>query len=144
VRRFALLALAPAIMLGACSDRPEGLVVKDAKVRLSANPAAPSVGYLTIEGGPTADRLISVTSPLVVNIELHDHSMEGGMMKMTPITGGVDVPANGRIEFKEGGKHLMLNTVNPSVKPGMTIQMNFTFASGTILQTMAPVSAPGS
>jgi periplasmic copper chaperone A len=131
-----------AVMLAGCAQ-PEGLQVVDPVVRLSANPKAPSVGYFKIKGGPTDDRLLTVTSPLVINIDLHDHKMEGGMMKMTPIDGGVEVAAGATIEFKERGKHLMLNNVNPGVSAGENIQLNFTFASGTILQAYAPVRAPG-
>ncbi len=143
MRRLGFLAVVSSVALAGC-EKPEGLQVVDPVVRLSANPNAPSVGYFTVRGGPTSDRLLNVTSPLVIQIAMHDHKMDGGMMKMVPLDGGVEVPANTTVEFKEGGKHLMLFNVNPGVKAGERILMTFTFASGNILQGNALVRPAGS
>ncbi|MEP6785389.1 MAG: copper chaperone PCu(A)C [Sphingomonadales bacterium] len=142
MRALGVLTLVSAIALSGCA-KPEGLQVVDPVIRLSANPRAPSVGYFTLKGGPTADRLLSVTSPLVIRIELHESMTASGMATMKPLDGGVEVPANGTIKFQEGGKHAMLFDVNPGVKANEKVQLNFTFASGTILQTFAPVRGPG-
>lgn len=144
MRTLGLLALGAAVTLSGCFEKPKGLQVIDPVVRLSANPKGPAAGYFTVKGGPTADRLLSVTSPLVIHIDMHESAMANGMMTMKTLDGGVEIPANGEVKFAEGGKHVMLFDINPGVKPNETIQMNFTFASGTILQAYAPVRAAGS
>jgi periplasmic copper chaperone A len=142
MRALGMMTLVAAVALSGCQAR-QGLQVVDASVRLPANPKGPGVGYFTIKGGASEDRLLSVTSPLVIRIEMHDSKMHGGMMKMESLDGGITVPASGEVKFSEGGKHIMLFNINPSLKAGENVQLNFTFASGTILQAFAPVSAFG-
>ena len=142
MRTLGFLTVVAAVALTGCA-KPEGLHIVDPMVRLAANPKAPAAGYFTIKGGPVADRLLSVSSPLVIKIELHESMTKDGTASMKPLDGGVEVPANGTVEFKEGGKHLMLYDINPGVAPNETIQVNFTFASGTILQGFAPVRRAG-
>lgn len=139
----AALALTAALAaLAGCQDKPPTLNVEDAVVRLGATDRTPGVAYFTLVGGATDDRLVSVTSDLSLRSELHESmKMDGGMMSMKPLA-AVDVPASGRVRFREGGKHVMLYDL-PKLKPYTTLKLTFTFASGTRLETMAPVRAAG-
>lgn len=143
MRALGVLAVVTAVALSGCA-KPEGLQVVDPVIRLSANPRAPSVLYFTLKGGPAADTLLTVSSPLVIRTELHESVTAGGKASMKALDGGIEIPANGTIKFQEGGKHVMLFDVNPGVAANEKVQVNFTFASGTILQTFAPTRAPGS
>ncbi len=136
------LVAGAALSVSAC-NKPAELTVSNTVIRLAANPAAPSVAYFTVKGGPTADRLLMVTSPLVIRAELHESMKLGAMTDMKPLNDGVAIPANGTVKFTEGGKHVMLFNLNSSIKPGDTVQMNFTFASGTTMQAFAPVKSAG-
>ena len=71
MRTLGFLTVVAAMALSGCV-KPEGLHIVDPVVRLASNPKAPAAGYFTIKGGPTADRLLSVSSPLVIKIELHE------------------------------------------------------------------------
>lgn len=144
MRAFGIMALAPLIALTACAGKPTEPTVTDAVVRLSANPQAPSVGYFTLKGGPSADRLLNVTSPVVIRVEMHESMMSGNMMTMKPLVGGVAVPANGSVKFEPGGKHIMLFNINPGMKTGQTMRLDFVFESGLQLQAYAPLRAAGS
>lgn len=135
-------ALAMLVALSACSQGPV-LAVNDVWVRLNAVERGPAAAYFTISGGPTADRLINVSSPVVIRIELHESTESGGVMSMKPITGGIDVPAGGKVEFKPGGRHAMLYYVNPGIKPPRTLPMVFTFASGNRIMVDAVVKLAG-
>ncbi len=143
MRALGIFAAASVLALAGCAQ-PKELKVEDAVIRLSANSKAPAAGYFTLKGGPTSDRLLSVTSPIVIRIEMHESMTAGGMASMKPLDGGVEVPADATVKFEEGGRHIMLFNINPGVKTGDTVQLNFTFASGLIMQTFAPVRAPGS
>lgn len=142
MRSFAWLVLAVPVALAACTPEPKELTVERAIVRLSPNPAAPSVAYFTIKGGPVADRLIAVSSPVVIRTEMHESMTAGGMASMKPIT-SVPIPANATVTFEEGGKHAMLFNVNPGIKPDEAMALVFTFASGDKLQIQASVRRPG-
>ncbi len=129
------------IVLCACNTQPASLAVEDATVRLPAVPGNPGAAYFTIKGGQKAETLISVTSPVVIRTEMHDSVMKNGVMTMTPIEGGIEVPAGGTLSFAPRGKHVMLYDVKPGAQDSVTL--NFTFASGTTLTAPAKVLKAG-
>ena len=145
------VTLAMSMTVAGCDTGPQALTVERAVVRLSPNPAAPSVAYFTLKGGPVDDRLIDVLSPVAVRAELHESmtmnnpstSSGQGMATMKPIEGGVPVPAGSTIKFEQGGKHVMLFGVNARVKPDETMALVFTFASGSKYRIQASVRRPG-
>jgi periplasmic copper chaperone A len=144
MRVFHLIAPLVALAVTACSGAPhDKLNVDQPFVRLSAVSGNPSAAYFALNGGPVADRLISISSPLAVRAELHDTKMEGGMMKMIPLADGIEVPAKGEIAFESGGKHVMLYDVSPKVAVGGKMPLVLTFASGAKLETQAEVIAAG-
>jgi copper(I)-binding protein len=144
MRAFHLLAPFFALAATACGGAShDKLNVDQAFVRLSAVSGNPSAAYFALNGGPVADRLISISSPLAVRAELHDTKMEGGMMKMIPLADGIEVPAKGEIAFESGGKHVMLYDVSPKVAVGGKMPLVLTFASGAKLETQAEVIAAG-
>ena len=55
----------------------------------------------------------------------------------------VPVPAKATINFAPGGKHVMLYTINPSVKPGGTMRLFFTFSNNLKIEYTALVIAAG-
>lgn len=144
MRAFRLITPLVALALTACGGAShDKLNVDQAFVRLSAVSGNPSSAYFALNGGPTADRLMSVSSPMAVRAELHDTKMEGGMMKMTPLADGLDIPAKAEIAFASGGKHVMLFDVSPKVAVGGKMPLVLNFASGAKLETQAEVIAAG-
>jgi len=72
-------------------------------------PNAPTVAaYFVIHNqGQTADRLLSVDSPVAAKAELHQHVMQGDLMKMQQVP-SVAVPAGGDLTFAPMAYHVML------------------------------------
>jgi hypothetical protein len=133
--------LVPALFVtGACQQKRE-IRVSDGWVRLSAVRANPSAAYFTLHGGAKDATLVSVTSPVVIRAEMHESMSKGGMMSMAPLK-TVALPAGGTVEFKPGGRHVMLYYVNPGVKPGWTMDLRYTFSDGLILVRRAKVIGP--
>src|SRR5882762_10027218 len=66
------------------------LEVSNAWARATPGKAENGAAYVTILS-PTADRLVSVSSPAAKKAGLHSMTMDGGVMKMRPLA-GVDVP----------------------------------------------------
>jgi periplasmic copper chaperone A len=137
-----LLAFVTVLALAGCSRAPV-LAVDGVSVRLNAVERGPAAAYFTVHGGPKADRLLNVTSSVVIRIELHESMASGGMASMKPLTGGIDIPAGGTVEFKPGGRHAMLYYVNTGIKPPRTLPMEFTFASGNRILVDAVVKLAG-
>lgn len=137
MRSLAVLAF---IALLGCSKAEQR--VDDAVVNLAAVPTNPSVAYFTVHGGEADDTLIDVNSPVVIRTEMHESMTSGNMASMKPIE-SVAIPAKGKVEFKPGGKHVMLFDINTSVKPGGSLPLIFSFSSGEQIQVDAPVQAAG-
>jgi copper(I)-binding protein len=72
-------------------------------------PNAPTVAaYFVIENpGKTDDRLLSVDSPISGEAQLHEHVMQGDLMKMQEVP-SVVVPAGGKVTFAPMAYHVML------------------------------------
>jgi copper(I)-binding protein len=72
-------------------------------------PNAPTVAayFVLHNNGKTADRLLSVDSPVAGKAELHEHVMHDGLMKMQQVQ-SVEVPAGGEAKFAPMGYHVML------------------------------------
>jgi copper(I)-binding protein len=72
-------------------------------------PNAPNVAvyFIIHNSGKTADRLISVDSPIAGEAQLHEHVMQGDVMKMQHVP-SVEIPAGGDVTFAPMAYHVML------------------------------------
>jgi len=72
-------------------------------------PNAPNVAaYFVIHNsGNTADRLLSVDSPISAEAQLHEHVMQNDLMKMQQVA-NVAIPAGGDVTFAPMAYHVML------------------------------------
>ncbi|MCE1237698.1 MAG: copper chaperone PCu(A)C [Hyphomicrobiales bacterium] len=91
--------------------------------------AAPvGAGYMTVVNtGEAPDRLIGASSDSSEKVEIHDMSMDGGIMRMREVEGGLPLKANGRIELKPGGHHLMFIGLKTPFEPGKTVKVTLQF-----------------
>jgi hypothetical protein len=117
--------------------------VDGAWVRLPAVTGQPGAAYFKVQGGKQADTLVAVSAPFAIRTEMHE-SMKGdhGMMSMEPVK-DIPVPAGGAVTFEPGGKHVMLFSVGPNVKPGDTVPLTLAFASGRKIEAPAKVVGAG-
>ncbi len=78
-----------------------------------------SAAYMIIKNeGNEPDRLVGAMSDVAEHVEIHQSIMEGNVMKMRPVEGGLEIPAKGQVELKPGGYHVMLIGVKQPLKPG--------------------------
>lgn len=107
-------------------------------------PGAPTgAGYLTLVNPTDRDlRLIGGTTPAARSLEVHEMTMDGGVMRMRPVAGGVAVPAHGRVELKPGAYHLMLIGPTHAYKLGDRIPVTLRFDHAAALKVVLPVETP--
>jgi copper(I)-binding protein len=75
-----------------------------------------AVGYMTItNSGTTSDRLISGSADISTKLEIHNMTMESGVMKMRPAEGGIEIKPGATVEFKPGSSHLMFVDLHRSL-----------------------------
>ncbi|MCF8708197.1 copper chaperone PCu(A)C [Rhizorhapis sp. SPR117] len=137
----AALLLGLTLLLAACAPA-KVLYVDQAWVRLSANDDTPSAGYFTVHGGEEDVRLLSVISPVVLRVDMHESMQKGGMMSMQPIN-SVEIPARTDVTFAPGGKHLMIWGINAAMKQQGKLPLTFIFSNGDRIIYDAVIRKPG-
>ena len=141
-----ILAMAALLTLAACDQGPAPgakVEVEDAMVMLPPVPGRPGAAYFTLRTNNHPMRLVSVTSPKVQRIELHETREENGVSRMAPIENGT-FPSSGEMNFKAGGRHAMLFGIDPSITAGSRISLTFTFDPAPPVTVEADVHAAGS
>lgn len=83
-------------------------------------------GFMKIENKGAADQLIAASSPLAGEMQLHTMTMDGNVMKMREVK-VIDVPANGSVELKPGGLHLMFMDIKSPLKIGEAVPVKLKF-----------------
>lgn len=102
-------------------------------------------GFLTIRNtGKTTDRLISASSPFSTEVQIHNMSMDGGVMKMRQLKDGIAIPAGQSVELKPGGLHLMFIGLKKPFKQGAKIPATLKFARAGSVQVTFAVQPVGS
>lgn len=135
----ALLLLAVAIASGAHAGvKPK---IDGAWIKLPVIAGRPAVAYATIVGADKADQLLRVEGQGPAKYELHTSRDEGGVMRMAAVD-AVDVPANGRVELKPGGLHVMIFGM-PATKPGAMVPVTFVFRNAGKISVNAHAMAAG-
>lgn len=98
-------------------------------------PNAPvGAGYLTITNKGTADdTLVSASSPVAGMTQIHEMKMEGDVMKMNEVEGGLVIPAGQSVMLSPGGFHIMFMQLKEPLVEGSMVPVTLTFATaGTI------------
>jgi len=99
-------------------------------------------GFMKIENKGAVDQLISASSPVASEVQLHEMSMEGNVMKMRQVK-EVVVPAGGAVELKPGGMHLMFMNIKAPLTAGETVPVKLKFAKAGEVEVKMPVNAMG-
>ena len=121
-----MLAVSVAACGGSSGGTTGGITVSDAWVRNPVIADQPGAAYLVIQNNGAADKLLSVTSDVAHMIELHESMESGGMMSMSSVP-NIAVPANGKVELRPGGLHMMLMGLTHPLKPGDKVQLTLNF-----------------
>ena len=155
--RLSLVALPALLALGACATEPEptaeadaldtvtvapaeGLVAEGAMVR-AAPAGGVSAAYMTLQNGDALpDTLVAARTDAAGRVEIH-RTAEGpdGMSTMTPVEGGLAVPAGQTVTLEPGGLHVMLLDLQRDLADGDTLDLELEFSSGATRAVRAPV-----
>ena len=113
-----------------------------------ATPGGATIGaaYVEIKAKDgAADTLVSASSPAAGRVELHTHTMDGGVMKMRQIE-KLAIPAGGSAVLKPSGDHIMLFDLKAPLKEGETVPITLVFEKAgevKVEATVEPVGAKG-
>ena len=113
------------VVAGTALAQPAQLEVSNPWARATPGNAPNSAAYVTIQS-PTADRLVSTSTPVAKKAELHTMSMQGMVMKMRPLS-GLDIPAGKPVTLKPGGDHIMLLGLEHPLREGQSFPLTLDF-----------------
>jgi copper(I)-binding protein len=104
------------------------LVIDHPWSRATPKGATVAGGYLKITNtGTTPDRLIGGSSDVAKRFEIHEMSMDGGVMKMRELKDGLDIAPGATVEFKPGSYHLMFVDLARPFAKGERVKASLNF-----------------
>lgn len=152
--KLALAAIA--LSLGACNPPEQAkapaadpaspvaaasVVATGAWCRPSPNGAKAGGCYVTLKA-TTNDRLTGGSTPAAGSLQVHEMTMQDGMMKMGELTQGLPLPAGQAVALAPGGNHLMLIGLTAQLVEGATVPLTLLFASAPAVTVQAAVRQP--
>ena len=143
-RTIAAALFALAAMFSTPGFAADTIRIDNAQARAMLPGAKVGGGYLAITNtGPQNDTLVSVTSPRASSVQLHQMSIDNGIMIMRELRDGIEIPAGKTILFKPGAYHLMFMDVREPFKRGETITATLTFAKAGAVEVAFAVGSAG-
>lgn len=85
-------------------------------------------GFATItNSGATPDRLLGGSAAFAKRFEIHEMTMDGGMMKMRELPKGLEIKPGEKVELKPGGYHVMFMDLTEAPVPGKPMKAKLRF-----------------
>ena len=90
--------------------------------------ATVGAGYMKITNNGTApDRLISGSSDVAGKVEVHEMTMDKGVMKMRPLKGGLEIKPGETVTLKPGSFHVMFVGLKKPLRKGDHVKATLVF-----------------
>jgi copper(I)-binding protein len=104
------------------------LVISQAWSRATPNGAKIAGGYLTIQNkGAAPDRLIGGSGDIAAKVEVHEMTMNNGVMTMRPLDKGLTIEPGKTVKLAPGGYHLMMFDLKSQLKQGDKVPVTLEF-----------------
>ncbi|RZJ96962.1 MAG: copper chaperone PCu(A)C [Brevundimonas sp.] len=138
-----LLALAACGSPAAKPSQATKVEVTDAWCRATPNGAPTGGCFVTLTSIGGDDRLVRVSTDRAQTAQIHEMSMDGGVMKMAELPGGLPLPDGRPQALAPGGDHIMLVGLNGPLVAGETVSLALTFEHAPEMGVRAQVRAIG-
>lgn len=118
------------------------LVVEQAYIRATIPGTSISSAYMEIENkGKETVTLLSANSDISPRIEIHQHTMSDGMMRMRRVN-SIDIKAKERVKLQPSGLHLMVFDVKNPLKAQQHVEVTLNFSNNESVTIPIPVYSP--
>ncbi len=113
--------------------------------RATPKGATTAAGYLTVKNtGSVPDRLLGGSLEAAsADAEVHEMSMDGGLMRMRPLSDGLELPPGASVELKPGSYHLMFTGLTSPLVKGRPVKGALTFAKAGRIEIEFAVEGMG-
>jgi copper(I)-binding protein len=106
--------------------------------------ATVAAGYVTIKNtGTEPDRLVGGSTPVAGKFEVHEMSMDKGIMKMRPVAGGVEIKPGETVELKPQSFHIMMMGLKQPIEKGKPFKGSLVFEKAGAVDVDFAVEAVG-
>ncbi|BDR09782.1 copper chaperone PCu(A)C [Comamonas thiooxydans] len=138
--KLAIRSLVAAAALIAAAAAQAQVTVKDAWVRATVPQQKATGAFMQLQS--TKDtKLVSASSPLTPNVEVHEMAMQDNVMKMRQVP-AIELPAGKVVELKPGSYHVMLMNLQKPVSVGDTVSLTLSFEGKDGKRETVEVQAP--
>ncbi len=147
-RSKALMAALAPVLLAAAPARADdfktgSLSIEHPWTRATPGGAQVAGGYMTlINKGSAPDRLVGGSLEAAGKFELHEMSVDNGVMKMRTI-GALEIPAGGLATLEPSGKHIMFTGLKRGLKAGEMLEETLVFEHAGKVPVRFVVEAAG-
>lgn len=120
-----MLAVAPA---GAQEFKSGDITIEQPWARATPKGAPVGGGYMVIHNaGTTADRLTGGSFDFAGKVQVHQMTMQDGVMKMRPLPAGLEIPPGGTVTLDPNGYHVMFMDLKRQLTQGETVKGTLDF-----------------
>ena len=106
-----------------------GLKISSPWARATPKGASVGGGYMTITNtGAAPDRLVGGSTDIAKSFEVHEMKMDGGVMKMRPVAGGLEIKPGQTVTLDPSGYHVMFVGLKDQLKQGSRFKATLDFA----------------
>lgn len=115
------------------------ITVTDGYIKASIPGSEVTAAYVTLKN--SSDKpitLLKVSSPISNRIEMHEHTMSDGMMRMRQVA-NIKVNANSEVVLQPMGLHLMIFSLKQQISEKDVIPVTLYFTNETELNIQLPV-----
>lgn len=153
MKKLILLTVLAMMLVSCSSPAQNSITVQDAWARATSMDMQMDQNHDAMGGKTSAiylvivnqtnqeDRLIAAKASAAETVEIHETRMENDIMKMQKVD-GVAIPANGKVELKPGGYHIMLINLKQDLKAGEKIPFTLIFEKNGEINLEAEVRMP--
>ncbi len=119
----------------------QNVEVKNAWARASVPGQKASGAFMALTASADT-RLVSVASPVAGVAEVHEMKMDGDVMRMRPLGGGLALPAGKTVTLSPGGYHVMLMDLKAALPKDSTIPLTLVFKDAKGVESRLDLKLP--
>ena len=135
-----LWATVAVTLLGAAAQA-QTVEVKGAWARATVQGQKASGAFMQLTAKDKA-QLVSVSSPVAGVAEVHEMKMDGDVMKMRAVQGGLELPAGKAVDLKPGGFHVMLMDLKTPLLKDTTVPLTLVFKDAKGVEFKTELKVP--
>lgn len=139
ISKLRIIMAAVAGMTQACLAA-DAISIQNAWVRATVPGQMATGAFMRITAVDNA-KLLGVNTPLAL-ASVHQMSMSQGVMKMSQVQGGLDLPAGKTVELKPGSYHVMLMDLKNPLNAGASVPMTLLYRDAQGKERVLAITVP--